>query len=588
MDNHPTRLNFHRMEELRIGVYVCWCGTNIALMVDVETISEEIAKLPGVIISKNYKYMCSDPGQDLIISDIKENQLNRIVVAACSPRMHEITFRRALEKAGLNPYLFEMANIREQVSWVHKDREEIMRKTKSLIAGAVNRVRLHEPLDKRSVEINTATLIIGGGIAGLSAALEIADAEKDVYVIEKTNKLGGQVANIEQTYPFMDSAQQMLEAKLKRINNHSYIKIFLESEIHSVTGYIGNFETTVISANGKNTDLKFGNVIVATGLKPFDPGTIKNYGYGKFPDVITSLEFEKMLLNGKISLKNGKEPGKVAIIHCVGSRNQDYHEYCSRICCMTALKYANQIKSELPEADIFEIYADMRSFGKGGEELYALSSRKHIKFLMYDQQNELPLIKKTDHDPEAGMIIEMDDLLSGKPIEVPADMVILMVGLEAHQDAKDVAHAVGISMCGNGFFIEKHPKLDPVATTTDGVFIIGNCQGPKDIPDSVAQARAAASRILETISCGFVEVEVITATVNEDICCGCQTCVKVCPYGAVSFDKEKKVSVVNEILCKGCGTCGSSCPTGAIRSKHFTDQQILHQIEGLFSIEGVL
>jgi len=503
------------MEEKRIGVYVCWCGTNIALMVDVETVSEEIAKLPGVIISKNYKYMCSDPGQDLIISDIKEHQLNRIVVAACSPRMHEITFRRALEKAGLNPYLFEMANIREQVSWVHKDREEIMRKTKSLIAGAINRVRLHEPLDKRSVQINTATLIIGGGIAGLSAALEIADAGKDVYIIEKNNKLGGQVANIDQTFPFMDCAQQMLEAKLKRVENHPYIKLFLESEIKAVSGYIGNFETTVISANGKKTDLEFGNVVVATGLKPFDPGIIENYGYGKFPDVITSLEFEKMLLNGKICLKNGKEPGNIAIIHCVGSRNQNYHEYCSRTCCMTALKYANQLKSELPEADIFEIYSDMRSFGKGGEELYTLSSRKHIKFLMYDQQKELPLIKKTDHDPQAAMIIEMDDLLSGKPIEVPADMVILMVGVEAHENAKDVAHAVGISMCGNGFFIEKHPKLDPVATTTDGVFIIGNCQGPKDIPDSVAQARAAASRILELISCGSVDSVKVAAPADH-------------------------------------------------------------------------
>ncbi len=576
------------MEELRIGVYVCWCGTNISLMVDVETISEEIGKLPGVVISRNYKYMCSDPGQDLIIKDIEEHQLNRVVVAACSPRMHEITFRRALEKAGLNPYLFEMANIREQVSWVHKDRDEIMRKTKSLIAGAVNRVRLHEPLDKRSVQMNNATLIIGGGIAGLSVALEIANAEKDVYIIEKNNKLGGLVANIDQTYPFMDSAQQILETKLKQINNHPHIKIFLESQIKAVTGYIGNFETTVFSANDKKTELQFGNVIVATGLKPFDPGGIENYGYGKLPDVITSLEFEKMLLNGKICLKNGGEPRSVVIIHCVGSRNPNYHEYCSRTCCMTALKYANQIKSELPDADIFEIYADMRSFGKGCEELYTFSSRKHIRFLMYDQQKELPLIKKTDHDPQAGMIIEMDDLLSGKPIEVPADMVILMVGMEAHEDAKDIAHAVGISMCGNGFFIEKHPKLDPVATTTDGVFIIGSCQGPKDIPDSVAQARAAASRVLETISYGSVEVEVITASVNEDLCCGCQTCVKVCPYGAVSFDQTKKVSVVNEILCKGCGTCGSSCPTGAIRSKHFTDQQILRQIEGLFSIEGVL
>jgi heterodisulfide reductase subunit A len=575
------------MEERRIGVYICWCGTNIALMVDVEAISEEIAKLPDVVIAKNYKYMCSDPGQDLITNDIKEHKLNRVVVAACSPRMHELTFRKTLENAGLNPYLFEMANIREQVSWVHIDRDLATQKAKSLVAAAVNRVRFHEPLDKRSVEINPATLIIGGGIAGISAALEIADAGRSVFIIEKTGKLGGQVANIDQTFPYMYSAKEMMETNIRRIQNHPHIKLFLESEIKNVNGYVGNFVTTVFTKNGKETELKFGNVIVATGLKPFDPGSIKNYGYGKLPDVITSLEFEKMLLNGKIITKEGKEPRHIAIIHCVGSRNKDYHEYCSRTCCMTALKYANQIRSEFPEADIFEIYADMRSFGKGCEELYSLSSRKHIMFLMYDQQKELPLIKKTDANDVCSMTIEMDDLLSGKQIEVPADMVILMVGMEAHENAKDIAHSVNISTCENGFFIEKHPKLDPVATTTDGVYIVGSCQGPKDIPDSVAQARAAASRILATISYGSVEVEVTTAFVNEEICCGCQTCIKVCPYSAVSYDDEKKVSVVNEILCKGCGTCGSACPTGAISSKHFTDEQILSQIKGLMSLKEV-
>ncbi len=572
------------MEEQRIGVYVCWCGTNISLMVDVEAVSEEIAKLPDVVIAKNYKYMCSDPGQDLITNDIKEHNLNRVIVAACSPRMHELTFRRALENAGLNPYLFEMANIREQDSWVHTNREEATRKAKLLVTAAVNRVRFHEPLDKRSVEINPATLIIGGGIAGMSAALEIADAEKKVFLIEKSDSLGGNLINIDQTFPFMYDAQEILAAKIKRIQEHPHIELYLESEVKDVNGYIGNFETVVFSKDGKETELKFGNIIVATGLKPFDPSSIQNYGYGKLPDVVTSIEFEKMLLNGEILTKEGKEPKHIAIIHCVGSRNKDYHEYCSRTCCMTALKFANQIRSELPESDIFEIYADMRSFGKGGEEFYTLSSRKHIMFLMFDQQKELPLIKKADPKDVCNMVIEMDDLLSAKSIEVPADMVILMVAMEAHENAKDVTHAVNISMCGNGFFIEKHPKLDPVATTTDGVYIAGSCQAPKDIPDSIAQARAAAARILATISCGSVEVEVTTSFVNEDVCCGCQTCIKVCPYSAISFDEEKRVSVVNEILCKGCGTCGSACPTGAIRNKHFTDEQIFSQIEGLMAM----
>jgi heterodisulfide reductase subunit A len=570
-------------EEKRIGVYVCWCGSNIAKMVDVEDVAEEIRKLPNVVIAKDYKYMCSDPGQELIIKDIKEHKLNRVVVSACSPRIHELTFRKALQNAGLNPYMFEMANIREQVSWVHTDRAEATKKAKSLVAAAVNRVAWHESLDKRTVDINPATLIIGGGIAGISAALEIGDSGKKVFMIEKSDKLGGHLAEVDLTFPYLHSADLILKPLVKQVTSHPNIEVFLKTQIDEVFGYVGNFETKIVPDKGEEIELKFGNIIVATGLKPFDPGGIVNYGYRKLQDVITSLEFEQMLKKGKIVTKEGVEPKNVALIHCVGSRNKDYHEYCSRICCMTALKFSNQIRSALPDANIFECYADLRSFGKGCEEFYAQTSRKDIMFLMFDQKNDLPRIRKADQKEECDMIIEFNELLSGENIEVPADMVILMVAMEAHENAKDIAHAVGVSMCGNEFYIEKHPKLDPVATTTDGVYVVGGCQAPKDIPDSVAQANAAAARILATINLGKVEVEVITAVVNEDICCGCQTCVNVCPYSAISFDEEKNVSVVNEILCKGCGTCGSTCPTGAIRSRHFTDKQILSEIEGLMS-----
>ncbi|MBI5476888.1 MAG: CoB--CoM heterodisulfide reductase iron-sulfur subunit A family protein [Ignavibacteriales bacterium] len=572
------------MEEKRIGVYICWCGTNISLMVDVETVAKEMAKLPNVVISKDYKYVCSDPGQDIIIKDIKEHNLNRIVVASCSPRMHELTFRKTLVKAGLNPYYFEMANIREQDSWVHTDRVEATKKAKALIAAAINRVSFHEALDSRSVEINPATFIIGGGISGLSAALEIADSGKKVFLIERSGRMGGHVADFDLTFPYMYSAQQMITPLIQRVKSHQNIELFLNSEIKEIFGYIGNFESTIHSKDGKETAVKFGNVIIATGLKTFDPSNIENYGYGKLPDVITSFEFEKMLLNGIIKTKDGKEPKNIAIIHCVGSRNKNYHEYCSRTCCMTALKYANQIRCELPKANIFDIYADMRSFGKGCEEFYTLSSRRNIKFLMFDQENDLPKIVSANSGDNCDMLIEINEKLTGKTIEVPADMVILMVGMEARENAKEIAHAVGISMCGNSFYIERHPKLDPVATTTNGVYIAGGCQAPKEIPDSVAQAKAAAARILATIAKGSVEVEVTTACVNEDFCCGCQTCIKVCPYTAISFDAEKKVSVVNEVLCKGCGTCGSGCPTGAIKCKHFTDMQILSQIEGIMKI----
>jgi len=572
------------MEEPRIGVYVCWCGTNIAKMVDVEAVTKEVSTLPNVVLSKNYKYMCSDPGQGLIIKDIKSHSLNRVVVAACSPRIHELTFRNACEKAGINPYLFEMANIREQDSWVHTDRNEATKKAIDLVIGAIRRVRYHEPLQKRSVNVDPATLVIGGGISGMTAALEIANAGKKVYLLERTDHLGGQVARFDLTFPHLSSAQQMIRPMIQRVENHPMINVFLKTELKEVSGYIGNFKAKLVNTVSGQHEVTFGNIIAAVGLKPFDPSVIEEYGYGKFPDVITSLEFEDNLRAGRILTKYGKEPRNVAIIHCVGSRNKKYHEYCSRVCCMVALKFVHEIRAALPDANIFEIYADMRAYGKGHEEFYAMTTHKQIIFLMYDQQKSLPLIREAYRDDNCNMLIEMHELLSGIDIEVPVDMVILMVNMEAHDNVKEVVRTIGVSLCGNQFFIEKHPKLDPVATTTGGVFIVGTCQGPKDIPDSVAQAKAAAARILATIAQGSVPVEVTTAMVNESLCCGCQTCISVCPYTAVSFDEAKKISVVNEVLCKGCGTCGGCCPAGAITSKHFTDRQILSEIEGIMSM----
>ncbi|MCP4217236.1 MAG: CoB--CoM heterodisulfide reductase iron-sulfur subunit A family protein [bacterium] len=573
------------MDKQRIGVYLCWCGSNIAKMVDVEAVAEEIGKLSKVTVAKNYKYMCSDPGQDLIIKDIKEHDLNRVVVAACSPRIHEPTFRKALENAGLNPYMFEMANIREQVSWVHTDREEATAKAKSLIVAAVNRVGFHEELEKRSVEINPATLVIGGGISGISAALTIAGADKPVYLVERTNRLGGHVATLDLTFPYLSEAVSTLDPQIESIRRHPKVQVFLESEVKEINGYVGNFEGTVRKTDGGEVEINFGNIVVATGLKTFDPTPMTNYGYGTLPDVITSAELEKMLRAGRIHTKEGKVPANIAIIHCVGSRNEDYHGYCSRTCCMTALKYTAQVNAALPQTNVYELYADMRAFGKGCEEFYARSSRGNAMFLMFDK-NRLPGIRKASSTDNCGMLVELDEMLSGESIEVPADMVVLMTAMEARENAKEVAHTVGISMCGSKFFIERHPKLDPVATTTDGVYIVGACQGPKDITDCVSQARAAASRVLASIAQGSIEVEVTTAVVNEDTCGGCRTCITVCPYTAIKYDEEKKVSVVNEILCKGCGTCGSACPTGAIRSRHFTDRQILSQIEGLMSMEA--
>lgn len=574
------------MEEKRIGVYICWCGSNIAQLIDVIAVAGKIQKLPNVIISKDYKYMCSDPGQETLIADIKKYKLNRIVVAACSPRIHEPTFRKALEKAGLNPYMFQMANIREQDSWVHIDRDYATNKAYALVKAAVNRVAFHEPLSKRFVDVNSTTLVLGGGITGITAALEIAQAGKPVYLVEKTGSLGGITANIDLTYPYLESASQMILPKIKQVMDHDMIEVYLNTSLNDISGYVGNFKTTV-KKKGKEKELQFGNLIVATGLQPFNPKSIPEYGYKILPNVITSLELEKMLLEGNVATIKGHEPKNITIIHCVGSRNEKNHPYCSRTCCSTALKFSNQLRSLLPEANIFQLYADMRAYGKGCEEFYANTARKGTMFLMYDQKNGIPHIKKAPATDKADMIITVDEKLSGEQVEIPADMVVLMTAMEAHKDAKEVARMSGISLCGNEFFIEKHPKLDPVATTTDGVFIAGTCQGPKGIAESIAQAKAAAAKVLASIAMGNIEVEVAISHVNEDVCCGCQTCIMVCPYKAISFDEEKQVSAVNEALCKGCGTCGSTCPTGAIKSLHFTDTQILSQIKGLLETETI-
>lgn len=573
------------MEEPRIGVYICWCGSNIANLIDVHQVAEKAKEFPFVVFSRDYKYMCSDPGQESLIADIKQHNLNRIVVAACSPRIHEPTFRRALEQAGLNPYMLQIANIREQDSWVHIDREYATLKALSLVKAAVNRVKYHEPLNKRFVEVNQATLVIGGGITGLTAALEIAQAGKPVFLVERSDQLGGMLADIDLTYPNLESAQQVLKPRIQQVLNHELIEVFMNTTLSDISGYVGNFQTKM-NQKGQEKELQFGNIIVATGLKPFNPKVIREYGYGKIPDVITSLELEKKLREADLRTSLGIEPANIAIIHCVGSRNEQFHPYCSRTCCQTALKYSSQLRSLLPHANLYQIYADMRAYGKGCEEFYTNTSRNKVLFLMYDQKNGLPVIQKAPRQDPAGMIITLDEKLSGETVEVPADMVILMTAMEAHEDAKNVGRLAGISLCGNDFFIEKHPKLDPVATTTDGVFIAGSCHSPKSIPESIAQSKAAAAKVLASIAMGNIEVEVAVSRVNEDVCCGCQTCIMVCPYKAIHFDEEKHVSVVNEALCKGCGTCGSTCPTGAIKSLHFTDTQILSQIEGLLKTEN--
>jgi len=574
------------MGELKIGVYICNCGTNIAHIVDAEAVRAAAEGLPDVAVARSYKYMCSNPGQEMIQKDIQELQLNRVVVAACSPRMHERTFRTACRTGGINPYLCEMANIREQCSWVHSDRPAATQKAIGLTRAAVNRVRHHEPLDSLTAEMCAGTLVLGGGIAGLTASLELALAGHPVYLVERTDRLGGNLARVDLTAPYLDSATDLLRERLGRLRETPNISVMLNSELKGLSGFIGNFTATVATRNGgpqpEEKLIRVGNVVVATGYKEFDASRIPYYGYGLLPDVITSFEFEQMLRSGRIELKSGRAPQQVAIIHCVGSRSREFHGYCSRVCCMTALKYAHELKSALPEAFVSDVYIDMHAFGKGCEDFYKKSSEVKTMFLMYGK-NEHPVIRKAAPGDGCEMLIEVDEKLSGERIEIPADLVILMVGMEARPDAGEVARLVNISHDKDGWFIESHPKLDPVATTTDGIYIAGTCAAPKDTPDSVAQARAAAARILARIAKGKIEIDGVFAEVDEERCSGCRMCNELCPYSAIEFHEQDRRSHVIAAACKACGACVAACPSGAIKGRHFTDQQIFAQIEGVLA-----
>lgn len=570
------------MDDCRIGLYVCNCGTNISHVVDAEAVRDAAAALPNVAVARSYKYMCSNPGQEMIVNDIRELGLDRVVVAACSPRMHERTFRTACRTAGLNPYLFEMANIREQCSWVHSDRVAATEKATALVRGAIRRVARQEPLEGITAAMCPTTLVLGGGIAGMTAALELAQGGYPVVLVEKSDHLGGNVARVDLTAPWLDSARDLVRERIARVTSDPHVSILLESELESLTGFVGNFDAAIVSKDGTRTRTRAGNVVVATGYKEFDAARITHYGYGKLPNVITSFEFEAMLKGGRVETRDGRQPQYAAIVHCVGSRSREFHGYCSRVCCMTALKYADELRSAVPGCHVFDIYVDMHAFGKGCEDFYRRSSQAKTLFLMYGK-GEPPVIRKAASDDDCDMLLEVRETLSGEQIEIPADLVILMVGMEAREDSAHVARLVNISQDKDGWFIESHPKLDPVATTTDGIYIAGTCAAPKDIPDTVAQARAAAARILGKIAREKIEIEGVFAEVDEERCSGCRMCNELCPYSAIEFDAALRRSHVIPAACKACGCCAASCPSAAIRARHFTDTQIQAQIEGVLS-----
>jgi heterodisulfide reductase subunit A len=655
----------------RIGVYVCHCGSNIAGMVDVEEVAQwaaEQLKDRGVVIARDYKFMCSSLGQELIEKDIQEEGLTRVVVAACSPHLHENTFRTACSRAGLNPYLCELVSIREQVSWVHTDRAAATEKSKAVLSGGVERVIHNEPLEPLHVPIHPATLVVGGGIAGIQAALEIADAGFPVILVEREPSIGGHMSQFDKTFPTLDCAACILTPKMVSVGGHPNIQMFTWSEVEKVDGYVGNFTVTIRKkARFVNEELctgcaicqekcpkkviddvyeaglgyrkaiytpfpqavpkfpvidkpnctyfqkgtckacqKFcptgaidfeqqdewitvqvGNIVLATGYDLFDPRKVTQYGYGRLANVFTSLEFERLTnaagpTNGNIVLRDGVTvPKTVGIIHCVGSRDRNFNNYCSVICCMQSLKFAHLVH-ERTGATVYNFYIDMRTAYKEYDEFYQRVLEEGTLFV----RGKVAEVTDAARLPgeEGKLIVQVEDTLAGKQRRIPVDMVVLSAAMMPRKDAKEVAHKFGISCSANGWFIEKHPKLDPVATMTEGIFIAGCVQGPKDIPSSVAQGAAAAARVLGRIQQGEIALEPVRASVDQDKCSGCRICNNLCPFNAIIFHEDRMVTEINPALCQGCGTCVAACPAGAISGTVFSNEQIFAQIEGLMRV----
>nr|MCU0494926.1 CoB--CoM heterodisulfide reductase iron-sulfur subunit A family protein [Chloroflexaceae bacterium] len=591
----------------RVGVYVCHCGMNIAKTVAVEDVAVWAGGQSNVTIARDYKFMCSSLGQELVEQDIKEQGLTRVVVAACSPHMHEKTFRSACQRAGLNPYLFEMANIRELDSWATDDREAATKKAKAQVKGAVERVIDQRPLEPLVVDINPNTLVVGGGIAGLTAALELANTGYHVYLVERDSSIGGQMAKLDKTFPTLDCAACILTPKMVDVGQHPNITLLSWSEVTSVHGYVGNFTvqvrkrpryviedlctgcgsciekcpvkildegfevglgyrkavyrnfpqavpkypvidtanctffqrgkckacqivcpTSAIDFTQKEEliTLEVGNIILATGYEQFDARRIPQYGYGRLANVFTSMELERMVnaagpTDGHIVLRDGvTAPKTVGIIHCVGSRDKNYNEYCSRACCMAAIKFAHLVHERVPEAEVYNFYIDVRTAGKHYEEFYHRVLEEGTHFI----RGRVAEVTDAARGPgeEGQLIIQVEDTLIGKQRRIPVDMVILMVGMEARKDSKEVAARFGMSCDYSGWFTERHAKLDPVVTMTDGILIAGACQGPKAIPESVAQGSAAAARVLSLIGQRRVLMEPVRASIKAEACSGCR------------------------------------------------------------------
>ena len=545
------------MEDIKIGVFICHCGTNIGGVLDIARITEYAKTLPNVIYAADNIYTCSEVGLSEIRDKIKEFNLNRVVVASCTPRTHETLFRETCQEAGLNPYLFEMVNIRDQDSWVHmKEPVKGTEKAKDLIRMGISKATLLKPLEKIKVEITPSAAIIGGGIAGMTAALNLAKQGFKTTIIEKESQLGGNLRLLNKLYPIEVDASKLLEI-IYIIERNKNINVITSAVPIKVEGFVGNFEISV-KEREHISKIKTGTIIVATGAKPLIPENLFRYNR---KSVITQLDLEQLLKKNKLVAQN------IVMIQCVGARNKE-RPYCSNICCMTALKNAMIIKELNPNSNIIILYRDIQVHGTTYEDYYRKARENGILFIKYSSDKP-PVVKDS--------IIEVYNELRNQEFNIPYDLVVLSTPLIAHEDSTTLAKLLKIPQQNNNFFLEAHVKLRPSDFATDGIFICGSAHWPADVRESISQAFAAASRASLILSKDVLEVEGSTAEVDTEICIKCKICTRMCPFSAIYKNEVGKIEV-KQVLCKACGVCGASCPTGAITIHHFTDEQILSEI----------
>jgi heterodisulfide reductase subunit A-like polyferredoxin len=564
-------------EEPRIGVFVCHCGHNIAGTIDVELVARNARHFPNVEYSTDFMFMCSDSGQQLIKEMIQLNNLNRVVVASCSPRMHEPTFRRVVEEAGLNRYLFEQVNLREHCSWCHaREPEKATVKAQDLIRMAVARAALLEPLEIQTVSVEPHALVVGGGVTGLRAAVDIGSRGFKVTLVEKESELGGHLRNLSTMYPNNEKAVDVIDRMLIAAKAVEDIELLTDSVIVDFDGHIGNFETKIKNLKtGKTLKRKVGAVIVATGFEPFEPDGY--YEYGNNPNIITLAEYEKMKKSGSVlRISDGRPPKKVLFIGCVGSREEGKkgHEHCSRYCCTAMTKAASDIKDDVDE--VMVLYDDLRTFGRGHEEIHREARHKHVMFSKFGHTKKPKVCLKEDE-----IVVKWKDVLSDTYCEFRPDMLILTTAMVPPAGTDEVAKLFSLTRSGDGFFNEEHIKLAPLTTHTAGIMIAGVAQSAKDATDSATQASGAAAKATSLMARKNVEIESTVSWVDETLCSSCHTCVTACPFGAIEMvtTKDPPIAFVTEAKCKGCGTCAAACPSNAITMRHSTDEQIMSMVE---------